>query len=502
MKKAIIIGAGFGGLAAAIRLQHAGFSTTILEKRDKPGGRAYVIEEEGFTFDCGPTILTAPYLVEDLFKLVSKKVEDYISIKSLDTYYRIYFDSQNYFDYSGDYEKQQNEIAKYSSADSESYKDFIDDTEKILQRGYIELGTYEFKSIASMLKITPDLWRLDVLKNMYQFASKYFKNENIRRVFSFHSLLIGGNPFKVSAIYALIPALERKWGVHFPMGGTGALVKALVSLYEELGGTLLLNEEVCQLKIKNKSIHNVETTSGKYLEADLVISNADYAHTYKDMIGEVFRKKNTNRKILNMNYSMSAFVLFFGFKKEENLLLQHHNIILAERYKELLADIFDHKILADDFSQYLHIPTLTDPSLAPEGCHAAYTLIPVPNLKGDIDWDEVRQTFEDKIIDFLDGDYIPHLKQNLVYTKNLTPLEFKSELNSYLGTGWGVEPRLDQSAYFRPHNRSEDINNLYLVGANTHPGAGIPGVITTADLTTQLIFQDFNLTPNGKKVAL
>lgn len=499
MKKAIVIGAGFGGLAAAIRLQIAGIQTTILEKRDKPGGRAYVIEEDGFKFDCGPTILTAPYLIEDLFKLAGKNLADFISIKSLDTYYRIYFDKDNYFDYSGDFEKQINQIKKYSESDSIEYTKFIADTEKILQRGYIELGTYEFKSITSMLKIAPDLWKLDVLKNMYQFASKYFKNENIRRVFSFHSLLIGGNPFKVSAIYALIPALERKWGVHFPMGGTGALINILVDLFKDLGGEINLNSEVNELKITDRKIDFIKTTNGDIYESDIVVSNADYAHTYKDLIKSSDRKKNTDKKIKNMNYSMSAFVLFFGFKKSDKLKLQHHNIILAERYKELLEDIFEQKIISEDFSQYLHIPTITDPSLAPSGCHAAYTLIPVPNLKGNIDWKKIRSSFEKKVIDFLDTDYIPGLKENLVYTKNFTPLEFKSELNSYLGTGWGVEPRLQQSAYFRPHNKSEDIDNLYLVGANTHPGAGIPGVITTAELTTKLVFDELKMTSNRRK---
>ena len=368
------------------------------------------------------------------------------------------------------------------------------DPEKILQKGYIELGDHPFESLWDMLKIAPDLITLDLIKNMYSYAAKYFKNEKIRRVFSFHSLLIGGNPFKVSSIYALIPALERKWGVHFAMGGTGAIVDALLKLFRENGGKIHFDSEVIEILIDKHKASGIKIKSNEVFDTDIVVSNGDYAHTYKDLIDSTFRKVNSDRKIKRLNYSMSAFILFFGFKESVEMDLAHHNIILSERYKELLEDIFDHKILSEDFSQYLHIPTLTDPSLAPEGHHSAYTLIPVPNLQGKIDWDKEAEKFKNRIIDFLDKDYIHTLKENLVYTKIFTPNDFKEELNSYLGTGWGVEPRLTQSASFRPHNRSEDIKNLYLVGANTHPGAGVPGVLTTAKLSTRLIAEDYPIT--------
>lgn len=493
--KATVIGSGFGGLGAALRLQKQGFDVTILEKRDKAGGRAYVIKEDGFTFDCGPTIITAPYLIDELFELFDKKTEDYVNIKAISPYYRIYFSDKTYFNYTGDFDSQVLEIEKISPDDAKNYKAFVDETEKILQKGYVELGDHPFESIWDMLKIAPDLITLDLIKNMYSYAAKFFKHEKIRRVFSFHSLLIGGNPLKVSSIYALIPALERKWGVHFAMGGTGAIVDALLKLFKENGGIIHFDSEVTEIKIEKNKARAIHVKSGDSYVTDLVVSNGDYAHTYKDLIDSKFRKVNSDRKIKRLNYSMSAFILFFGFKKTDDMDLAHHNIILSERYKELLEDIFDHKVLSEDFSQYLHIPTLTDPSLAPEGHHSAYTLIPVPNLQGKIDWNIEADVFKKRIIDFLDKDYIHSLKENLVYTKVFTPKDFKSELNSYLGTGWGVEPRLTQSASFRPHNRSEDIKNLYLVGANTHPGAGVPGVLTTAKLTSRLIAEDYK---NGK----
>lgn len=487
MKKAVVIGSGFGGLSVALRLQRQGYETTILEKRDKPGGRAYVIQEDGYTFDCGPTIITAPYLIDELFELYGKKTDDYVEIVPIDPYYRVYFEDGDFFHYNGDLENQLSEVRKFNSSDVEGYKKFVEHTEKILQKGYIELGTVPFESLWDMLKITPDLISLDVVKNMYQYAAKFFDNEELRQVFSFHSLLIGGNPFNVSAIYALIPALERRWGVHFAMGGTGAIVAALSKLFEEEGGRIELNQEVASINIEKRRAKSVSTRNGDTFDADLVVSNADFANTYMQLIDESHRSKYTDRKVKNYRYSMSSVILFFGFKRNVEMDLVHHNIILTKRYRELLRDIFDTKILAPDFSQYLHIPTLTDPTLAPEGHHAAYTLIPVPNLSGSIDWNSAAEPFTNTVLDYLDERYMPGLRENLTYLKTFTPLDFESELNSYLGTGWGVEPRLTQSATFRPHNRSEDIDNLYLVGASTHPGAGIPGVISTAKVTADLI---------------
>ncbi len=499
MKEAVVIGSGFGGLSMAIRLQAMGFQTTIVEKRDKAGGRAYVIEEEGFRFDCGPTIITAPYLIDELFELFGKDAKDYIELVSLDPYYRIYFDDKSHYDYSGNLEHQLAQIERIEPKDVAGYKRFVADTNKILQRGYIELGDYPFKSVWDMIKIAPDLIGLDVIKDMYSYAAKYFSSEKLRRVFSFHSLLIGGNPLNVSAIYALIPALERRWGVHFAMGGTGALVKALLRLYSEIGGTIYYRSEVEKIVTDNRVVKSVRLKNGKSYPCDLLVSNADFAHSYKDLISKDARRVNTDKAIAKKHYSMSAFVLFFGFKKSVKMDLLHHNIILSEDYKGLLNDIFKHHRLSDEFSQYLHIPTVTDPSLAPTGCHAAYTLIPVPNLKADINWQEETERLKTRVIDFLDEHYITDLKDNLVYTKCFTPLDFKTELNAHLGTGWGVEPRLTQSASFRPHNKSEDLDNFYLVGASTQPGAGVPGVLTTAKVTEQLIKKDFQLNSNEKR---
>lgn len=491
-RKALVIGSGFGGLGAAIRLQSMGFQTTIVEKRDKPGGRAYVFEENGFTFDCGPTIITAPYLIDDLFRLAGQKTEDYVNIVPIDPFYRIYFHDKRYFDYNGSEQNQLAQVRKFNAADAEGYLRFVKHTDRILEKGYVELATYPFETVLDMLRIVPDLIGLDVIRNMYSFASRYFDDENLRRAFSFHSLLIGGNPFKVSAIYALIPALEKRWGVHFSMGGTGALVKALVKLFDEMGGTLMLNAETDEILVEDRKAGGVRLKNGETVQADVVVSNAGFAHTYKDLIKPEHRRKHTDRRLRARRYSMSCFLLFFGFKGKE-IDLQHHNIILSERYRELLEDIFQRRILSPEFSQYLHVPTITDPSLAPDGHHAAYTLIPVPHMTENIDWKTEAEPFAERVIDFLEKHYIPELRTRLVVTKYFTPLDFKNELNAHLGSGWDVEPTLTQSAYFRPHNRSEDVEGLYLVGASTHPGGGIPGVLSTAKLTTDLIAKAYNI---------
>lgn len=491
-RKAVVIGSGFGGLAAAIRLQSMGFRTTVLEKRDKPGGRAYVFEEAGFTFDCGPTIITAPYLIDELFRLADRKTADYVNVVPIDPFYRICFHDKRTFDYNGSEENQLTQIRKFNASDAEGYLRFVRHTDRILQKGYIELATHPFERVRDMLKIVPDLIGLDVIRNMYSFASRYFEDENLRRVFSFHSLLIGGNPFKVSAIYALIPALEKRWGVHFAMGGTGALVQALVRLFGEMGGRLELNAEVDEILVKNRRAVGARIRNGETLYADVVVSNAGFAHTYRDLVRRKHRRKHTDRKLRARRYSMSCFLLFFGFKGKVTGL-QHHNIILSEKYRELLDDIFRRRILSADFSQYLHIPTITDPGLAPSGHHTAYTLIPVPHMTENIDWKTEAAPFADRVVDFLERNYIPELRKRLVVTKYFTPLDFQNELNAHLGSGWDVEPTLTQSAYFRPHNRSEDVDGLYLVGAATHPGGGIPGVLSTAKLTTDLIADSYDI---------
>lgn len=520
---ATVIGSGFGGLSLAIRLQGMGFQVTMLEKLDKAGGRAYVREQDGFYFDMGPTVITVPQFIEELLSIErgddSLEIHDfpddvnpvdypntqrYCDIRPIFPFYRIYFDDGTFFDYDGDPERTRQQIQELAPEDLEGYERFHDDAEQIFRRGFMELGYTYFGDIPSMLAVTPDLLKLDAIRNLFRFAKKYFKSDKMQRVFSFETLLVGGNPLKVPAIYSMIHFVEKTWGIHYVMGGTGALVQAYVKKFQELGGVIEYNAEVAEIMVEKTGFMSkpvakgVTLKDGRTFESDVVCSNADYATTYMKMIPSKFRTWNPDWKIKLMKYSMSLVVIYFGFKKSEAELngepldLRHHNIILSEHYAELLTDIFDRKVLTGEFSQYLHIPTLTDPSMAPEGHHAAYTLIPVPHLGADIDWSVEGEALVDRVLTFLDEKgYIPGLRENIVTKSFVDPHYFQDVLGSYLGNGFGVEPTLTQTAFFRPHNRSEDIQNLYLVGANTQPGAGTPSVMMSAKMTARLVKEDW-----------
>lgn len=526
MKKAIIIGSGFGGLSLGIRMQSLGFDTIILEKLDKPGGRAYVREDQGFRFDMGPTVITVPHFIEELFSLErgvhnlnepdfpedvlspSARITEgisggvhtskYCKIVPILPFYRIYFDDGTYFDYDGDPENTRRQIEAIEPEDLKGYEQFHDAAEKIFQRGFLELGYTYFSDIPTMLKIAPELFKLDAVRNLFRFSSQYFKSDKLRQVFSFETLLVGGNPLKVPAIYAMIHFVEKTWGVHYVMGGTGALINGFVQKYEELGGEIRYNAEVTKICIEKQGffqkniVTGVDLADGTHLDTDLVCSNGDFAHTYLNLIEKKYRSWTPDWRIKSMNYSMSLVVIYFGFKQGENPLdLRHHNIILGPRYEELLTDIFDRKILAEDFSQYLHIPTITDPQMAPEGHHTAYTLIPVPHNGSKIDWSVAGPKLVDNVLRFLEErGYIPDLQKNLVCSSYIDPNYFEHTLNSYMGNAFGVEPTLTQSAYFRPQNRSSEIENLYLVGANAQPGAGTPSVMMSAKMTARAIAED------------
>jgi phytoene desaturase len=530
MKKAVIIGSGIGGLSLGIRLQSLGFDTSILEKLDAPGGRAYVRKAQGFTFDMGPTVITVPHFIEELFSLErgrsnlndpdyppivlgeDKRIKSgisggtntskYVKIVPILPFYRIYFDDGTFFDYDGDPINTRAQIERLAPEDLEGYERFHRDAKAIFDRGFLELGYTYFGDMSSMLKVLPDLLRLDAVRTLFSFTKKYFKNPKMQQVFSFETLLVGGNPLNVPAIYAMIHFVEKTWGIHFAMGGTGALVRGFVQKFEELGGTIRYNSEVKKINVvgssgwsRNEKIATgVTLKDGTVLNADLVASNADYANTYLQLIDKKYRRINSNAKVKLMRESMSLVVIYFGFKADGNEAekLRHHNIILGPRYEGLLEDIFEDKVLAKDFSQYLHIPTLTDSSLAPLGHHAAYTLIPVPHNGSKLDWELLGDAFVNKILEFLDKrGYIPNLMNRLVYKSFITPDYFENTLNSYLGNGFGVEPRLIHSAFFRPHNRSEDIKNLYLVGQGTQPGGGTPSVMMSAKMTARVIAKDF-----------
>jgi phytoene desaturase len=483
----VVIGSGFGGLSAAIRLQAQGHCVTIIEKRDKPGGRAYVYEQDGFTFDGGPTIITAPWLIHDLFAACGKKSEDYFKIVPLDPFYNIRFEDGSVFRYNGDRENVRQQILNFNPADAAGYERFLHATEKIFQKGF-ELIDQPFTRFSDMVRILPDLVRLQSHKSVASFVNGYIKDERLRQVFSFHPLLIGGNPFQSTSIYALIHKLEQQFGVWFVMGGTGALVRSLAQLFAESGGTIRLETEVAEIVIDEQSrrAKGVRMRDGEFLTADAVVSNADVAFTYLHLVPSRFRRKYTDRKVRAMKYSMSLFVLYFGTDRRYEHIA-HHEILMGPRYRGLLNDIFKHKILAEDFSLYLHRPTATDSTLAPEGCDSWYVLSPVPHLGGSTDWQRQARPYRDAIVKYLEERYLPDLSRHIVTERHIDPLHFQETLNSHLGSAFSVEPILTQSAWFRPHNLSEDVSNLYFTGAGTHPGAGLPGVISSGKIVAGMI---------------
>ncbi|WP_034337581.1 phytoene desaturase [Deinococcus misasensis] len=487
-KNIIVIGSGFGGLATAIRLQARGHRVKLFEKRDKLGGRAYVYEQNGFTFDGGPTIITAPFMFDEIWQAAGKKREDDVTFVKCDPFYRIFDHNKRVFNYNDDEMYILEQIHNISPEDKRGYMNFIHSTKSIFDKGFTELADKPFLNFTDMLKVAPDLIRLQSYLNVYPYVSKFIKDPFLRQCFSFHPLLIGGNPYDSSSIYAMIHYLERKWGVWYAMGGTGAIVEGMGKLFASLGGEIHLNTEVAEILADDGRVQGIRLKDGTEHRADDIVSNADVAWTYKNLIPENKRKKYTNAKVDGMKYSMSLFVIYFGTKKQyRDTGLAHHNIILGPRYKGLLDDIFHKKVVAEDFSLYLHMPSLTDPSMAPEGGECFYVLSPVPHLGSGTDWTTFAKVYRDRVMKFLEDNYLPGLQENLIAEHHIDPIHFRDELNSHLGAAFSIEPVLTQSAWFRPHNRSEDFENLYFVGAGTHPGAGLPGVLSSAKIAEDLI---------------
>ncbi len=484
---AIVIGSGLGGIGAAIRLQVRGYQVSLLEMRDKPGGRACVHRQDGFTFDAGPTIITAPFLIEELFALAGEKMSDHVKIAECSPYYRIRFHDGRTFDYTGDEAQIVAEISKFERADVAGYRRFVERSRAIFDKAFTELADQPFSSIWDMVRIAPDLIRLQSHESVYKLISRYITNPHLRQVFSFHPLLIGGNPFLSSSIYSMIHYLERKWGVHSAIGGTGAIVNALLDLFARLGGKLQLDARVKKITIENGAATGVELVGGGRLAARVVVSNADVANTYRKLIPSESRRKWTDARLEKMRYSMGLFVLYFGTDRTYEHLAQH-TIVLGPRYRELLQEIFVDKHLAEDFSLYLHAPTRSDPNLAPAGCECFYVLSPVPNLRGGQDWEALKDRYADAILASLEiPDLCPDVRKHIVTRRIMTPLDFETDLDAYAGSAFQFEPILTQSAWFRPHNESEDVRGLYFCGAGTHPGAGMPGVLSSAKLLDRVI---------------
>ncbi|RTG98029.1 phytoene dehydrogenase [Thermus scotoductus] len=509
--RALVIGSGLGGLSVAIRLAALGLEVLVLEKLDGPGGRARVLRKNGFTFDMGPTVITVPIFLEDLFatqpgdpRLYPDFPEGenlthtsrYLKLVPLDPFYRIHFPDGSYFDYNNNREHLLAEIRRLAPEDLEGYLRFERDAKAIFQRGFLELGFTHFGSLLDLLKVAPDLLRMGAVFPLLSFVKRYFKNPKLQRIFSFESLLIGGNPLSVPALYVMIHFVERNWGVHFAMGGTGALVQGLVRKLEELGGRIRYNAPVRRILTHNRRVKGVVLEDGEKIPADVVVSNADYIHTYGELLSPEDRRWHSDLRLKRTRLSMSLFVGYFGFRAQgdEGRNLRHHNVLFSERYEGLLQDILQRKTLPEDFAHYLHLPTLTDPSLAPEGHHAAYTLVPVPHNGSGLDWQTLGPRYMEKALRYLDeAGYLPGLMERLVCTHFITPDYFQWTLNSHLGNGFGPEPILWQTASFRPHNRSEDVKGLYLVGQSYQPGAGLPSVMMSAKITARLIAHDLGL---------
>ncbi len=486
-KKVIVIGSGFGGLASAIRLKAKGYDVTLVEKHSDLGGRARVFKKGSFTYDGGPTVITAPYLFEELFSLFNKEISDYVKIVPLNLWYRFVFSDGQTFDYSGNEKSMEREIKKFSNTDFKGYNKLVDFTEKIFNKGFTDLSDKPFNNLSFMIKQVPALLKLKSYKSVYKLVSNYISNEKLRRVFSMHPLLVGGNPFTTTSIYTLILFLEKKWGIHYSMGGTGSMVKALEKLMNEEGIIINKNAEVTEIISDNKSVKGVKINNSKIINCDYIVCNSDPPNVYKNLIKS---KNNYNflfrQKMKRMDYSMGLFVYYFGSKKQYKEVA-HHTIYFGESYEKHLEKIFEKKILSNDISYYLHRPSATDPNMAPDGQDAFYVLVPVPNNLSNINWSSEGEKFKNLILNKMDKSVLPGIKENVVNDFYLTPDYFEKDLATLHGSGFSIQPKFSQSAYFRFHNQSEIFKNLYFVGAGTHPGAGMPGVISSAKVLDKIL---------------
>ena len=483
---AVVIGAGFGGLAAAVRLGARGWRVTIVEKLDAPGGRAYVFRQDGFTFDAGPTIITAPYLLEELWTLCGRRMSDDVQLRSMDPFYRIRFDDGTVMSCSADLAATRAEVARIAPEDLPGFERFMRDSEAIYRVAFGELADKPFHRIGALLRAVPAMIRLQGYRTVFGKVGDYFSNPKLRVAFSFHPLLIGGNPMTTTAYYCLIAHLERMHGVHYAMGGMGALVDGIVGLIDGQGGHLRCNAEVEEILVENGRAAGVRLAGGERIRADIVVSNADVGWTYSKLLAQHPRRRWTDRKVARARYSMSLFVWYFGTNRRFEDVY-HHTMVLGPRYEGLLKDIFTRKHLAEDFSLYLHRPTMTDPSLAPPGCDAFYVLSPVPHLGSGTDWAAHAEPYRAAIERRLEETVMPGLGASIVTSRMITPQDFRDRLLSVNGAAFSLEPQLFQSAWFRPHNRSEEVEGLYMVGAGTHPGAGVPGVVSSARILDQLV---------------
>ncbi|MCY4159645.1 MAG: phytoene desaturase family protein [Bacteroidetes bacterium] len=501
--QAVVIGGGFGGLTAAVRLQAAGVATTLIEQRGQLGGRAGQICDSGYTFDTGPSLITAPPLLEDIFQAAGRCLKDYVSLVPLDPFYRVWFHDGTYLDYTSDLEQMKSAMAQFDQRDADRLDTFFSKLQPIYDAVIVEgLGARPFDSLGKMIAFTPRVVNLGAWKPVSQFVRQYFRNWRHHFLYSFHPLFLGGSPFRAPSIFLMIPYLEKEDGVWYAYGGMYSLVKGLAQLFTDIGGKILLNTSVLKIetdqenssrpKVKGVCILDSKENARSSIDADIVVSNADVGHTYAGLLGNTKRRRWTNPRVSRIHQSMSCFLLYLGVRKKYPKL-SHHTIILGPRYKGLVQDIFDRKKLSDDFSMYLHVPSRTEPDMAPPGGESIYILVPVPNLASGTDWKQTSDWMADQVITALEAWGLEDLRNSIEVQHAFTPADFESEYNSTLGNAFGIEPRITQTAWFRPHNRSEDVDGLYLVGAGTHPGAGVPGVVLSASATMYAIREDYKL---------
>tara|TARA_B100000674_G_scaffold479084_1_gene477034 strand:- start:849 stop:2309 length:1461 start_codon:yes stop_codon:yes gene_type:complete len=483
----IIIGSGFGGIAAALRIKAKGHEVTLIEKHNDLGGRARVFKRNGFTYDGGPTVITAPYLINELFELFKRDPKDYIKLEPLKTWYQFIFEDKSRFNYSGNETEMKNQIEKINKQDVEGYSKLVNFTKKIFDKGFTELADVPFNKPFVMIQQLPALLKLKSYKSVYSLVSSFIKNEKLRRMLSMHPLLVGGNPFTTTSIYGLILYLEKKWGIHYSMGGTGNIVNGLEKLMNEVGIKIIKGCEVNKIISENKKITGVELDNKQIINANYIICNADPPAVYENLLNG--KKNNSflfNWKKNRMEYSMGLFVYYFGTKKTYDNI-EHHTIKFGNKYKEHLEDIFNNKKLNNDISYYLHRPSATDKSMAPSGHDCFYVLVPVPNNQSNIDWKIEGEKMKNQVIDKMENDLMPELRENIIEDFYLTPDYFEKDLNTKYGSGFSIQPKFSQSAYFRFHNKSEIYDGLYFVGAGTHPGAGVPGVLSSAKVLDKII---------------
>lgn len=520
--RAVVIGGGFGGLAAAIRLQAAGIATTLVEQRDQLGGRAGQIRDAGYTFDTGPSLITAPAILNDVFRAAGRRLKDYVSLEPLDPFYRVWFHDGTHLDYTSDVGRMQSSMARFDARDAARLPAFLRRLRPIHDAVIREgLGARPFDSVGKMAAFAPRVVRLSAWKPVARFVARHFRDPRHRFLYSFHPLFLGGSPFRAPSIFLMIPYLEKEGGVWYAKGGMHTLVQGFAALFRDIGGRVLTGTVAQRIEVRAGRVHGVKVAarsreatdamrsvarngasapgvqganeSGRspaaFLPAGIVISNADVGHTYGSLLGHVRRRRWNERRLGRIAQSMSCFLLYLGVRRRYPRL-SHHTIILGPRYRGLVRDIFDRKVLAEDFSMYLHAPSRTDPSMAPPGCESIYVLVPVPNAASGIEWWRESRPMTDRVIAALTAWGLDGLADAIEVQHVFTPDDFSTEYNATLGNAFGIEPRLTQTAWFRPHNRSEEVRGLYLVGAGTHPGAGVPGVVLSAAATFHAIAQD------------